>query len=79
MAVKSRVYIRDTLGRFARVTRGRRATRSLGRRSSRSGRKANSLSGGGSIGGVPASQAARKARTSAADDVVEGSKLRRGR
>jgi hypothetical protein len=78
MAVKGRVYARDTLGRFSRAIKGRRAKRSLGRRQSRGGRSVNTVSGGGTIGGVPASQAARKARASAADEAVEGKKARKG-
>lgn len=77
MALSSRVYARDTFGRFAKAVRGRRATRSLGKRGGRGGRKTNSVSGGGTIGGVPASKAAVKAKTSAAEEVVNGSKLRR--
>lgn len=79
MAAKSRVYARDVLGKFAKVVKGRRATRGLGRRSGRGGRQTNSVAAGGTIGGVPASQAARKAKQSAAEEVVEGKKARRGR
>lgn len=77
MALSSRVYVRDTFGRFAKAVKGRRANRSLGKRKARGGRKTNTAAGGGTIGGVPASKAAVKAKTSAAEEAVNGVKLKR--
>jgi hypothetical protein len=77
MARNPRVYARDTFGRFAKAVRGRRATRSLGKRGSRGGRKTNTRAGGGTIGGVPASKAAAKARTSAAEEIMNGTKIKK--
>lgn len=76
MALSSRVYARDTFGRFAKAVRGRRATRGLGRRAGRGGKNVNVKAAGGTIGGVPASKAAVRARTTAADDAVNGTKLK---
>jgi len=73
----SRVYARDTLGRFSRAVKGRRATRSLGKRGKRGGRQRNALAAGGTISGVPASKAAVRAKASAAEESFDGTKLRK--
>ena len=77
MALSSRVYRRDTLGKFAKAVKGRRAQRGLGKRGGRGGRGTNVKSAGGKIGGVPASQAAAKAKSAAAEEVVNGVKLKK--
>lgn len=77
MALSSRVYVRDTLGKFAKAVKGRRAKRGLGKRKGRGGRNSNAIAGGGTIGGVPASKAAVRARTSAAEEATNGVKLKK--
>lgn len=77
MALSSRVYARDTFGKFAKAVKGRRARRGLGNRGGRGGRAANVKAAGGLIGGVPASKAAAKAKTAAAEEAVNGVKLKK--
>lgn len=73
----SKTFVRDTLGRFASRVKGRRVSRGLGGRKGRGGRDTNAASGGGKIGGLPATKAAKKAQTSAAEDAFDGRKIKK--
>lgn len=75
-------YLRDTLGKFrarGRVGTGKtvRGTRGLGATRSQGSRTGSSLSSGGTIAGVDASKANRKASTASAETITSGTKAKR--
>ena len=75
----AKVWLRDSLGKFrgsGRAGTGKkvRTTRGLGRERG-SGRNANSLSSGGKIAGLPASQVLANKTASSGDSEASGTKV----